>query len=44
MIERSGHIAGDATNTEARGIKGEKRRERREMMTFTEGGSSGYDA
>jgi len=41
MTERSGHIAGDATTTEAREIKREKRRE---MMTFTEGGSNGYDA
>lgn len=41
MIERSGHLSGDATTTEAREIKGEKRRE---MMTFTEGGSNGYDA
>lgn len=41
MIERSGHLAGDATTIEPPEIKGEKRRE---MMTFTEGGSSGYDA
>lgn len=41
MIEQSGHIRGDATTTEAREITGEKRRE---MMTFTEGGSNGYDA
>lgn len=41
MIERSGHIAGDTTTTEARGIKGEKRRA---MMTFIEGGSNWYDA
>lgn len=41
MIERSGPHAEDATTTEARGIKGEKGGE---MMTFTEGGSNGYDA
>jgi len=41
MIEQSGSHPGDATTTETRGIKGEKRRE---MMTFTEGGSNGYDA